>query len=389
MAFFAASAYAAIELQIVAYHGYAGERIGAVANEGCAFYGVLDFAVFYPPGLAGREYKFAAGNVYLPAAKVGGIQAAFEAGNNGLRVFVACEHIGVGHARNGGAGVAFAPAVACGFAAHEACVGAVLQVARQNAVFNQHGALCGRAFVVNVQAAAPTWQSAVIKHGYAFGGYALAHAACKGAAAFAVEVAFQPMAYGFVQQHAGPAIAQHHVHHASGGGLRLQVGQGGVYGFIYIMLQQGIIKIIQPKAPAATAAACFALHFACQLLLGNDCNAQAHQRAHVSRQRAIEPRHQHHVVLRRYAGHDLLDARVFGARHFLDALKQGNFGGAVKADDGVKSRIQVARSSGALFGRGGGLPFAAFGCAASRAVGAANGAHVAHRIHQGGLRDVV
>ena len=40
---------------------------------------------------------------------------------------------------------------------------------------------------------------------------------------FAVEVALQPVADGFVQQHAVPAGAQHHVHLAGGAGDGVQV----------------------------------------------------------------------------------------------------------------------------------------------------------------------
>ena len=101
-------------------------------------------------------------------------------------------------------GVAFAPPIARGFHTHQAGIHRVLDVALQNAVFDQHIALTGMAFIVHVQRAAAIGQGAVVQHGHALCGHALANAAAESAGAFAVEVAFQAMTNGFMQEHAGP-----------------------------------------------------------------------------------------------------------------------------------------------------------------------------------------
>jgi hypothetical protein len=135
----------------------------------------------------------------LAACKVGGVQAFFDAGHNFFSTLVATQHVGVGHARHGHMGVALAAAVARGFDAHQARIHRILDVAAQDAVFDQHVLLAGVAFVVHVQRATAVGHGAVIQHRHAFGRHALADAAAEGAGALAVEVPLQPMAHGLVQ----------------------------------------------------------------------------------------------------------------------------------------------------------------------------------------------
>jgi hypothetical protein len=82
----------------------------------------------------------------------------------------------------------------------------------QDAVFDQHIALAGIAFVVDVERAAPVGNGAVVQHRDALGRDALADASAECARALAVEVALQPVADRLVQQDAGPARPQHHRH---------------------------------------------------------------------------------------------------------------------------------------------------------------------------------
>jgi hypothetical protein len=70
-------------------------------------------------------------------------------------VHVAAEHIGVGHARHRLVGIAFAAAVAGRLHAHQPGVLAILHVADQLAVLDQHVAGRRRAFVVDGERAAP------------------------------------------------------------------------------------------------------------------------------------------------------------------------------------------------------------------------------------------
>ena len=66
---------------------------------------------------------------------------------------------------------------------------------------------------------------AFVDHGHAGRGDALADAAGEGRGALAVEVALEPVADRFVEQHAGPAGAEHDLHLAGRRGDRLEIDQ--------------------------------------------------------------------------------------------------------------------------------------------------------------------
>ncbi len=234
--------------------------------------------------------------------------------------------------------VALAPCVASGGDAHQAGVQAVLQIALQNAVFNQHIALRGVALVVHVERTAPIGQGAIVEHRHALGRHALANAPTERARPLAVEVALQPVAHGLVQQHTGPTGAQYHGHLPSRCRARLQVDQRGLHGFLHVRINLCVIKVGQAKAPAPARRA----HFTALALLGNDGERQAHQRTHISRQGAIGTRHQHHVVLACQARHDLHDARVLGPGTLLDGLQQAHLGCTVERSNGVGTDVQIA-----------------------------------------------
>ena len=78
--------------------------------------------------------------------------------------------------------------------------------------------------------------------------------------ALAVEVAFQPVADGLVQQHAGPARAEHDGHLAGRRRARFEVGQRGVHGLVDIALDHLVVEIAEAEAAAAAAGADFAAH---------------------------------------------------------------------------------------------------------------------------------
>jgi fructose-specific component phosphotransferase system IIB-like protein len=125
---------------------------------------------------------------------------------------------------------ALAAAVAGGLDSHQARVEAVLHIAFEDAVLDQHRLAGRRAFVVDRKrsAAAATDRAlhrAVVDDGDARRRDALADAAREGARALAVEIAFEPVADGFVQQHAGPAGAEQHGDFARGGIDRAQIDE--------------------------------------------------------------------------------------------------------------------------------------------------------------------
>ena len=222
-------------------------------------------------------------------------------------------------------GIALAPAIAGGRHTHQACVHTILDVTFEDAVFDQHVALAGVAFIIDIERAAPVGQGAVVQYRDAFGRHALADAATEGAGALAVEIAFQAVADGLVQQDAGPARAEHHSHLARWRWPGHQVGQGRLHRFIDIAADAGIVKVSQAEAATATGRA----HLAPAFLLGNHRHRQAHQRAHISGQRAVGTGHQHHVVLAGQTGHHLHHARVFAPRELLNPPQKRHLGGAV------------------------------------------------------------
>ena len=196
------------------------------------------------------------------------------------------------------------------------------------------------AFVVHIERAPAVFDRAIVQHRHALGGHALTDAPSKGAGALAVEIAFQPVANGFVQENAGPTGPQHHRHLARRRGARVQVGQGGVHGSVYVLLNLRVIKISEAKAATAAARAGFTARHALHRLLGNHRDRQTHQRAHVSGQGAVQARHHHHVILTGQPGHHLHDAGVFGAGHFFNAAQQRHFGRAVERGNRVKIVVE-------------------------------------------------
>ena len=231
LAFLAAGADAVVELEVVADHRDAGHDFGAVADQRGALDRARDPAVLDQVGLAGREHELARRDVDLAAAEIAAVQALVDRGDDFFRRMLAGQHVGVGHARHRGRREALAPAVARRLHAHQARVELVLQVAAQDAVLDQRGALGGRAFVVDVERAAACRERAVVDDGDALGGDLLSDAAAECRSALAIEVAFETMAHGFVQQHAGPAGAEHDGHGAGRCRHRFEIDLGRAHRF--------------------------------------------------------------------------------------------------------------------------------------------------------------
>ena len=116
-----------------------------------------------------------------------------------------------------------------GGAFSEAAGELVLQVAAEDAVFDQDVLLRGIAFVIDVERTAAVGDGAVVDHGAERAGHLLANAAGEGGDAFAVEVGLQAVADGFVEQNAGPAGAEDDGHFACRGfdGVELDDGLSG------------------------------------------------------------------------------------------------------------------------------------------------------------------
>ena len=255
-----------------------------------------------------------------------------------LRIALAVEHVGIGHARHRQRCIGFAARIAGNRHFHQARVKRVLDIALQDAVFDQGRALGRISLVVDVERAAAVRQRAVVDHGDALGGHALAELSGKRGRALAVEIAFQPVADGFVQQHAGPAGSEHDRHRTRRSRARIEVEQGRAYRFIDVAGEQFVTEIVIVVTSAAAAAA----DFTPAILLGDDGHRHAHQRPDIGGQDAVAAGHQHHIVFTGQTRHHLRDARVAAARHLFDALQQVDLGGGVQRIQGIPRQIEIA-----------------------------------------------
>ena len=273
-------------------------------------------------------------------------------------------------------GVAFAPAVAGGLDTHQPGVHRVLDVALQDAVLDQHVALRRAAFIVDIERATPVGQGAVVEHGHAFGRHALADTPGECRRTLAVEIALQAVANGLVQQHAGPARAQHDRHHAGRCRARVEVGQRRVDRLVDIERELLVLEVTQAETSTATARA----DFAAAVRFSDHRDRQPHQRPHIGRAGAVGAGDHHDVVLGGHTGHHLHDAGVAGAGHFFDLLKQRDLLGAVERAYRVGGQVERAAGRDPGLARDLDAPvLARCGDAANRARG----------VEQRGLGDVV
>ena len=151
------------------------------------------------------------------------------------------------------------------------------------------------------------------------------------------------MADRLVQQHTGPAGAEHHRQRAGGSGNRLQVDQrlaqrlaGVAHGPILMLVQ-----LFEEEAIVGAPAAAMAAPFATAVLLDDHADVEAHQRADVGTQAAVAGGDQHLVPDAGQADRDLLDARIQRAGGAVDALEQLHLGGALQHVERVVMGIQV------------------------------------------------
>src|ERR1700761_9322494 len=286
LAVLAAHADALVQRQVVADHRHAREYVRAAADQRGAFDRAGDLAVFDEVGLRRGEHELAIGDIDLTAAEVHRVQALFHRTDDFLRIVLAGQHVGIGHAWHRQLREGFTATIAGSGHAHQARVELVLHVALEDAVLDQRGALGRRAFIVHTERAAPAWQGAVVDHGDTGRRNALADPSGKRRTALAVEVAFQAMTDRFVQQHARPAGTEHYRHRSGGGIDRIEIDQG----LAHRLLSEGHrATVIDQLAVAIASTTTGMTLLAATVLLGDHLHVQAHQGAYVGGQRAIRP----------------------------------------------------------------------------------------------------
>ena len=147
-----------------------------VADQRGVAHRTRELAVLDQVALGRGEDEVAAGDVHLPAAEVGAVEALRHGADDLFGIALARQHEGVGHARHGDVRVAFAPAAAGRIRRQDAAGELVLQIAAQHAVLDQHVALRRVPFVVHIERAAAARDGAVVDDGAELAGHLLADA---------------------------------------------------------------------------------------------------------------------------------------------------------------------------------------------------------------------
>ena len=106
-----------------------------------------------------------------------------------------------------------------------------MEIGSQDAVRDHVGFLAGHALVVVVAAPAKEGEGSVVDYVDALTAYLLADFAGEDRLALAVEVGFEGVAHGFVEQDSGGSRAHHDAHLASGRAAGLEHGIDPVRGF--------------------------------------------------------------------------------------------------------------------------------------------------------------
>src|SRR5262245_26861220 len=90
---------------------------------------------------------------------------------------------------------------------HQASIQAVLQVAAQDAVFDQHRTPCGYPFVIHIERTAPAWHGPVIDDRAQLRGHLLPDTTTECRNPLTVKITLQPVSNGFMEQDTRPTGA--------------------------------------------------------------------------------------------------------------------------------------------------------------------------------------
>ena len=180
-------------------------------------------------------------------------------------------------------------------------------------------------------------------------------AAAEGRDALAVEIGFQAVAHGFVQQDAGPAGTEHHGRLAGRCFHGVEHGDGLAGGFGGEML--GRLLVQEEAQFHASAAAGMAALRCAAIAAGERGNAEARQRLAVERQYAFAGGHHHLAQTVGIGGLHLENlrsvgaGRPVGALHQFHAVAEGSLGGSgedrVEIVQGALAEIELVHLAGA------------------------------------------
>ena len=171
----------------------------------------------------------------------------------------------------------------------------------------------------------------------------LADEAGEGGGLLAVEVGFEAVAYGFVEQDAGPAGAEDDFHLACRGGDGAELEDGGAGGFAGEVLGR-FVRFEEVHGDAAAAAGGSARGAASAVvaggILGDDEDVEARERLRIAGEGAVGCSDEDAAKLVGEAGADLGDARVVGAGGCIGALDEGELGGDLGVGSGSGDGVE-------------------------------------------------
>ena len=340
LAVLAARADPLVEREIVPHAAHPRERVGAIADERGALHRLGDLAILDQVGFARGEHELAARDVHLSATEIHRVETARDRLQNFARVVLPGEHERVGHPRHRRVGVRLAPTVARGRLAHQARVEPILHVAAQDAVLDQDVPAGRRAFVVDVEGAAPIRDRAVIDHRDQLGGDLLSQAAGECRDALAVEIAFEPVADSLVQQDARPAGSEHDGHRPRRRVDRRELQRGLTRGLGGEALPPVRLEVeVERHATAAAEAA----DLAPAAVLGDRRDVEPGQRPYVADGPARRRRDQHDDFFAGERDDHLPHARIGGATRGVDPAQQVELARELGDDRRLGQRVEIVR----------------------------------------------
>ena len=145
------------------------------------------------------------------------------------------------------------------------------------------------------------------------------------------------MAHRLVQQHARPAVAQHHRHRARRRIDRFQIHQRLAQGFLAAALRAVAAQQFGVVVASAVAGAG---RLAAAVLLHDHLGVEAHQRPDVAGNHAVAAGDEHRVDRGAERYRDLAHARVGGAQQPVDAAHRFEFFGVAVGVDRIGRDIQ-------------------------------------------------
>ena len=194
---------------------------------------------------------------------------------------------------------------------------AVLQVAPQDAAFDQNGARRQLPFVVDVDGAARPLQRGVIDHGAELARHFFAHSVRVVARLLAVEIRLESVADRLVQEDSTVSRRQHYVHLARGRLARIKHDQSLLHGLLGVPLGRLPFEILEPRPATTTRGSRLTI----SLILRDHSDTESDQGLTVSCHvpEAVGDQYLSHAFGKR--GIDTSHSRIGGARSLIGTLE--------------------------------------------------------------------